>query len=71
MKYLLGQHWQDKIETLRRLALNVKARNAAARFTPELLSEAQRERVEDATRFEQYRGRILKQNGSKKMVTNA
>lgn len=70
MQFIQGQDWRDKIEALRRLATNVRARHAARRFTPEPLTEAQRESVEQVTRFEMLRGRILKQNGAQPRVTN-
>lgn len=70
MKYIPGQEWRLKIEVVKRLAANVKARNAAGRFIPVPLSEAERERIEGVTRFEQFRGDILKQHGKRPVVTN-
>jgi hypothetical protein len=70
MKYIPGQDWRQKREIIRRLAANIKARGEAQSFTPVPLSEADKELVEDVTRFEQYRGSILKQHGKRPVVTN-
>jgi hypothetical protein len=70
MKYDPTQDWRDKIEVVKRLSANIKARNRANRFTPVPLTDAQRDNVEAVTRFEQYRGDILKQHGKYPMVTN-
>ena len=63
MKFIPEQDWQQKIANVNRLAESVSARLASRGFTPPELSDEDRDRVESATRFERYRGRVLRLRG--------
>lgn len=65
MKYRPEQDWQSKIAAQDRLASNVCERLRMKGYTPSELTDEQRDRVESVTRFERYRGRVLKMRGRK------
>ena len=60
MKFIPGEDYRDKIARIKRLATKVHARNNPTSLTP--LTDEMRERIESLTRFEQFRGEVLKQN---------
>lgn len=68
MKYIHGEDYRTKIERVRRMVEGAVRRRNGFALTP--LTEEARARVEDVTRFEQFKGRVLKQNGSEMRVTN-
>lgn len=68
MKYIPGQDYRIKIETLRRLIANGPA-GTEARYTSPELTDEERERVESVTRFEQRRGLVIKQNWRRSRMT--
>jgi hypothetical protein len=60
MKFIPNEDYRDKIARIKRLAAKVHARNNPHSFTP--LTDEVREQIEGVTRFEKFRGVVLKQN---------
>jgi hypothetical protein len=63
MKFLPEQDYREKMANIKRLALNMRARKRPFEVKP--LTDAERARIEDVTRFEQFRGNVLKQLGKR------
>lgn len=59
MKFIPGEDWKQKIARVERIASNVKATGSPYRSPdPRPLTEEQRSRVDEATRFEQFRDMV-------------
>lgn len=66
MKFIPGEDWQQKIARVERIASNVKATGSLYRPpAPRPLTEAERRRVEEATRYERFRDMVSVLGGAR------